>query len=253
MLVTLRPGQQVRGELGGDFRVLEWGGEGSYARVYRAEGAHGSVALKLAKAEVHGAEDRLLREQEAHARCVHAAIPVLFDAGRTEPAAGSEPGAPWLARRWVEGSTLRQRLERDRSLPLVRTLPILLRLADAVATLQAAGWSHGDLRPDNVLLEAGTHHAFLLDLGEAQPLSSPMPRASRDLQQLGELLAWCLTGVDPALEPERLSLAAGYHPVAVQLWQDVGAGCLTQAAAFRDRLQRLTRQLGIPTEGKRQR
>ena len=75
-----------------------------------------------------------------------------------------------------------------------------------------------------------------------------MPRASRDLQQLGELLAWCLTGVDPAVEPERLSLAAGYHPVAVQIWQDVGAGCLTQAAAFRDRLQRLTRQLGLPAE-----
>ena len=168
--IPSRFGASVAGG-GGDFRVQEWVGEGSYARVYRAEGAHGSVALKLAKVEVHGAEDRLLREEEAHARCVHAAIPVLFDAGRTEPAAGSEPGAPWLARRWVEGSTLRQRLERDHSLPLIRSLPALLRLADAVATLHAAGWTHGDLRPDNILLESGTHLAFLLDLVLTELLS----------------------------------------------------------------------------------
>ena len=49
-----------------EHRILEWIGEGSYARVYRAEGPDGLVALKLAKAEVNGARERLLQEEEAH-------------------------------------------------------------------------------------------------------------------------------------------------------------------------------------------
>jgi hypothetical protein len=67
-----------------------------------------------------------------------------------------------------------------------------------------------------------------------------------DIRGLGELLAWSLTGADPALDPDRLSRAAGYHPIAVQLWQDVREGCLSTAATFRDGLQRLARQLGLP-------
>jgi serine/threonine protein kinase len=274
MPVTLRPGQRLRGERGGDFLVVEWVGEGSYSRVYRAEGARGPVALKLAKVEVPGAEDRLHLECETHTRCVHAAIPALLDSGRTPSSAGAEPEVRWLARRWVEGSTLRQRLERDRCLPLVRALPVLLRISDAVVTLHAAGWSHGDLRPENILLEAGTQLAYLLDLGAARggagrrgegatrgggdrarsragsvPLDPPEP--GRDLKQLGELLAWCLTGVDPTREPERLSLTAGYHAGVVQLWEEVRGGRLPGVAAFRERLQPLVRQLGLPEGTKR--
>src|SRR5207302_551702 len=50
---------------------------------------------------------------------------------------------------------------------------------------------------------------------------SPAGLASpgRDLQQLGMLLAWCLTGEDPHLHRDRLSASAGFHPVVVQLWQ----------------------------------
>ena len=251
MPVTFRPGQRLRGERGGEILVIEWAGEGSYARVYRAEEARGPVALKLAKVEVPGAEDRLRRECEAHDRFVHAAIPALLDLGRAPLSAGGETEAPWLARRWVEGSTLRQRLERDRSLPLIRALPALLRLADAVATLHAAGWSHGDLRPDNILLESGTHLAFLLDLGATKEREGGDGETGRDLRQLGELLAWCLTGADPVKEPERLSLTAGYHPGAVHLWEEVRGGRLPGVLTFRERLQRLARQLGVPEGTKR--
>lgn len=252
--VMLRPGQQLQGERGGRFQVLEWAGEGSYARVYRGESAGGPVALKLAKREVSGADARLRHEQEAHTHLSHAAIPACLDSGSTPPIPGDEGVAPWIARQWVEGITLRRRLERDRSLPLVRAVAILLRLADAVALIHARGWSHGDLRPDNILIEAATQQAFLLDLGEAQPEATHRPSRSAgpnaaggacaDLRQLGELLAWCLTGVDPALHPDRLSRAAGFHPRAVQLWQETREGRLANAAAYRDQLRRLAGQLG---------
>lgn len=313
--VTLRPGQQLCGAHG-PLIVIEWVGEGSYARVYRATG-HGSgeaappltrvtcVALKLAKTEVAGAADRLRREQEAHACLVHPAIPALVDTGLAQAGAADPVPVPWLARQWVEGESLRRCLERGRGLPLVHAVPLLLRVADAIAALHAAGWSHGDLRTDNILLETGTRQAFLLDLGEAlpfgdgghrpvgvilkagggskgvrrrwrvgaprpqepvaaggnvgQPLSSapnsrlqdhpsgavPPVSIERDLRQLGELLAWCLTGVDPAIEPGRLSRAAGYHPAAVQLWHAAREGRLLSAPDFRDQLRQLARQLGI--------
>jgi serine/threonine protein kinase len=131
---------------------------------------------------------------------------------------------------------------------------MLAQIADAVALLHAAGWSHGDLRPDNVLLEDCTQQAFLLDLGEALPVEDPHTGTGStsltdtpacDLRQLGALLAWSLTGVDPAVDPERLSRSAGFHPIAVQLWHESRSGRLACAGTFRDQLRRLARQLGI--------
>jgi serine/threonine protein kinase len=274
----LHPGQWLRGRHG-EIAVLEWVGEGSYARVYRGEGPHGPVAIKLPKSEVEGAAPRLRTEEEVLAQRLHPALPELLDTG-TLPAPAAAPAEPfWIALQWIAGETLRRRLERGRGLPLVQAVPVLLRIADAVAALHAAGWTHGDLRPDNVLLETATHHAFLLDLGEARRveegsgqrsavsgqrsvISRVVPRApgatltgpataagpsgapDSDLRQLGELLAWALTGVDPTREPDRLSRAAGYHPDVVQLWHDSRTGCLP-AAALRDRLQRLARHLGL--------
>jgi serine/threonine protein kinase len=272
--LIFRPGQAVRGERA-EFTVTGWAGEGSYARVYQGEGPSGRVALKLAKVEVDGATERLCREREALSRLAHPAIPELKDAGCTLLPDDGSPGAPWLALRWVEGEALRRRLERSRGLPLGQVVPALACIADAVAALHTAGWVHGDLRPDNILLESGAPLAFLVDLGEARPIGAASrepagvsrQRQSRldavdadlahltpdathrppssDVRQLGELLAWALTGVDPALQPDRLSRAGGYHPAAVELWHEARDGRLP-AAAFRDRLQRLARQLGLP-------
>jgi serine/threonine protein kinase len=251
--VIWRPGQTVRGERA-EFTVTGWVGEGSYARVYQGEGPGGRVALKLAKREVDGAAERLCRERKALSAVCHPAIPELKDAGCALPPDDGSPGMAWLAVQWVEGEALRRRLERSRSLPLAQAVPTVARVADAVAALHVAGWVHGDLRPDNVLLESGAHQAFLVDLGEAQPAGGGRRdgvgdtrhlTTARDVRQLGELLAWALTGVDPAAQPERLSRAGGFHPVAVQLWHEARDGHLT-AASFRDRLLRLARQLGLP-------
>jgi eukaryotic-like serine/threonine-protein kinase len=277
--VILQPGQWVRGQRE-QFAVLEWIGEGSYARVYRAEGPRGPAAIKLAKTEVDGAAGRLHCESELLALGLHPAIPTLYDTGAL-PHPETAPSEPfWIAIRWLPGETVRRRLQHGKSLPLVQTVPTLMRIADALAALHAAGWVHGDLRPDNVLLETATHQAFLLDLGEARRLErahrqptavsrslvlgrvrplapgpvapvyadpatdGPGPTLATDLRQLGELLFWALTGTDPQREPDRLSRAAGYHPEVVQLWYDARRGNLP-AAAFRDRLQRLSRQLGL--------
>jgi hypothetical protein len=64
------------------------------------------------------------------------------------------------------------------------------------------------------------------------------------------MLAWSLTGINPAAEPGRLTTASGYHPLAVQLWHEARDGRLTPAAV-RDRLQQLARQLGLPAAVRR--
>jgi serine/threonine protein kinase len=274
--MIFHPGQRVSGERG-DVLVLEWVGEGSYARVYKGAGNRGPglgrsgeasgtvpptvVALKLAKAEVDGAVSRLERERAVLDSLAHPAVPALRDLGALD-------GVPWLALDWIEGESLRQRLDRQRSLPLVQAVPMLLRIADAVAALHAAGWSHGDLRPDNIRLESGIHplrgypQPFLLDFGEAWPVGSAVEekrgRRTRgigtapnvpgpvceDLRRLGQLLAWSLTGVDPEIDPDRLSPARGHHGAVVQLWQQARGGHLHSAVEYRDALKRLAHALG---------
>src|SRR5207247_2548488 len=134
---------------GGIFRILEWAGEGSYARVYRAVDSTGLIALKLAKREVSGAAERLLREKAAHVVLKHPAIPSFVDAEFTAADDGCAAGPVWLARRWVEGNTLTHFLASGRGLPLVHSVALLYRIADALAAIHLAGWTHGDVRPDN--------------------------------------------------------------------------------------------------------
>jgi serine/threonine protein kinase len=283
----LQSGQQLRGERGGCFRVLEWIGEGSYARVYRALDGDQFVALKLAKTELSGAREQLQLETAAHRALKHPVIPALVDTAPQATGEARETTPTWLARAWIEGDTLHHRLDGGRALALVQAVPVLLRIADALATMHAAGWTHGDVRPQNVLLAAATNQAFLVDLGEARPHraaeeaaspprsvrrslvtvirprpvsppnetltscspATPRPDAppERDVHQLGELLAWSLTGADPHADPHRLNTAAGFHPVVVRLWEETRDGQLASAAHFRDRMDRLARQLGIPS------
>jgi serine/threonine protein kinase len=66
----------------------------------------------------------------------------------------------------LPGESLRRRLRRDFRLPLSEAVWILRQTAEALAALHAAGFLHGDIKPDNVrLIDDGT--AMLIDLGFA--------------------------------------------------------------------------------------
>ena len=127
------------------------------------------VALKVLRPEltaVLGAE-RFLKEIEVTANLQHPHILPLFESGSVEAPSGAVRPTSWLfyVMPYVEGESLRQRLERDRQLPLDEALRITAEVAEALDYAHRQGIIHRDIKPENILLSRG--HALVADFGIA--------------------------------------------------------------------------------------
>jgi len=138
-------------------------GEGGMASVFLAhEKKHGRrVVIKVLKPQIAAryGVDRFLREVRIAARLAHPHILGLIDSGEAR-------GLLYYVMPYVEGETLRQRLDRAGPLPIRDALSLLRDLADALAHAHRAGVVHRDLKPGNVLWVG--NHAFLMDFGIAK-------------------------------------------------------------------------------------
>jgi DNA-binding SARP family transcriptional activator len=145
-------------------------GRGSVAAVYLAtDRKHGrAVALKMLKPEIAAGSDRrrFQREIGLLAKLHHPHILPLYDSGLL-PLAGGREGLYYVMP-YVEGETLRQRLERDGTLSLADALRITCEVADALGYAHRQNVVHRDIRPENILLEGG--HALVTDFGIARAL-----------------------------------------------------------------------------------
>ena len=142
-------------------------GRGGMASVYLAEDLkhHRKVAIKVLHpelAESLGAE-RFLREIETTANLRHPHILPLYDSG-----AGN--GLLFYVMPVVEGESLRDRLTREKQLPIDEALAITREVADALGYAHGRGVVHRDIKPENILLENG--HAVVADFGIARALSA---------------------------------------------------------------------------------
>jgi dienelactone hydrolase len=153
--------------LGGRYRIERELGHGGMATVYLAHDLKHSraVALKVLRSDltpVLGPE-RFLREIAVTARLDHPHILPLLDSGDAD-------GQLYYVMPFVEGESLRDRLKRERQLPLDDALAITIELADALHYAHGLGIVHRDIKPENVLVAGG--HARLADFGIAQVTTS---------------------------------------------------------------------------------
>ena len=143
-------------------------GHGGMAIVYLARDVkHGRrVAVKVLRPDLAssvGAE-RFLREIGVAAKLTHPNILSLHDSG-------SAPGGLlYYVMPYVEGETLRDRLDREHQLPIDDALSIARQVGDALDYAHAHGVVHRDVKPENILLMG--EHVLVADFGLARALFS---------------------------------------------------------------------------------
>ncbi len=142
-------------------------GRGGMATVYLAQDLkhHRKVAIKVLKPELAAAlgPERFLQEIEIAAGLTHPHILPLHDSGEAT-------GVLYYVMPYVEGETLRNRLDRAGQLPLAEAVQITREVADALSYAHRHDVVHRDIKPENILLEAG--HAVVSDFGIARAITA---------------------------------------------------------------------------------
>jgi len=121
------------------------------------------VAIKVLRPELAATlgPDRFLAEIKVAARLKHPYILKLHEAGDAR-------GLLFYSMPYVEGETLRQRLARERILPVAEALRIAQEVAEALDHAHRQNIIHRDIKPENILFEE--HHALVSDFGIAKAI-----------------------------------------------------------------------------------
>src|SRR5438034_2660286 len=142
-------------------------GRGGMATVYLAQDLkhHRKVAIKVLRPELAAAlgPERFLREIDTAAGLNHPHILPLHDSGEAA-------GFLFYVMPYVEGESLRDRLSREKQLPLGDALQIARDVADALSYAHSHDVVHRDIKPENILFEAG--HAVVTDFGIARAITA---------------------------------------------------------------------------------
>src|SRR5215467_1981209 len=139
------------------YRIVRRLGEGGTATVYLAEDLKHDrkVALKVLRPElaaVLGA-DRFVQEIKTTAQLQHPHILPLYDSGSTD--AGHGAGLLYYVMPYIEGETLRQKLDREQQLGIDEAVNIAGEVAAALQYAHEQGVVHRDIKPENILLRDG--------------------------------------------------------------------------------------------------
>jgi tetratricopeptide (TPR) repeat protein len=177
------------------YRLARELGAGGMATVYLAEDLKHSrqVAIKVLRPDLAQAigPERFLREVGIAARLSHPHIVGLIDSGEAA-------GFLYYVMPYVEGISLRQKLQREGELPIPEAVRILRDIADALSHAHGQGVVHRDIKPENVML-AG-RHALVMDFGVAKAVAEGKEGGSSSLTSAGVAL-----GTPAYMAPEQAS------------------------------------------------
>jgi hypothetical protein len=152
--------------LSGRYEIEREIGRGGMATVYLARDVRHArhVALKVLNPDlgaVLGAE-RFLAEIRVTANLQHPNLLPLFDSGEVD-------GQLFYVMPYIEGESLRHKLEREKQLPIDEAVHIGIAVADALDYAHRHGVIHRDLKPENILLHEG--RPLVADFGIALAIS----------------------------------------------------------------------------------
>ena len=140
-------------------------GAGGMATVYVAHDLRHDrdVAIKVLSSDLGATlgTERFLSEIRTTARLQHPHILALLDSGEAD-------GQLYYVMPLVIGETLRERLDREKQLPIDDAVLITTEVADALGYAHSTGLIHRDIKPENILLQHG--HVLVADFGIALAL-----------------------------------------------------------------------------------
>ncbi|MRG93254.1 GAF domain-containing protein [Polyangium spumosum] len=198
------------------FEILKAAGSGGAGEVWKARARHGGSLVALKVARDAAAREAIAREAKHAILALSPRLPELVDVGwfvregdvaRAVEASDDRDEArfAFVALRWVEGTTLRERAREAGADRTTLALSVARDVGEALSDLHDVGLAHGDIKPENVLIgQSGRAH--VIDLGLACPvytarIEGGTPRylargdsdlgdaRARDLVALGALLA----------------------------------------------------------------
>jgi serine/threonine-protein kinase len=159
--------ERLAAALADRYRIEREIGEGGMATVYLAEDLKHdrSVALKVLKPELAAlmGGERFLAEIKTTANLQHPHILPLFDSGEAD-------GFLFYVMPYIEGESLRDRLERERQLPVEDAISIARGVGNALDYAHRQGVVHRDIKPENILLHDG--EPLVADFGIALAVSA---------------------------------------------------------------------------------
>ena len=164
---SVLPVERLRESLSQSYSIDRELGRGGMATVFLAQDAKHDrvVAIKVLHPDLAASlgPDRFLREIKLAARLNHPHILPLFDSGEAN-------GLLYYVMPYVEGESLRERLDRDRQLPIQEAVKHAQAIASALDYAHRQGIVHRDIKPENVMLYEGM--AMVMDFGIAKAVSA---------------------------------------------------------------------------------
>jgi serine/threonine-protein kinase len=162
---------ELQAALAGEYSLQRELGRGGMGIVYLARDVHleRDVAIKVLPSHLAltaESRERFLREARTAAGLSHPHIVPIHRVGEAN-------GFVFFVMTYVEGETLGERLRTRGPLPADEAARVLREVAWALAYAHGRGIVHRDVKPDNILLEAGTGRALVTDFGIAHVGAKP--------------------------------------------------------------------------------
>src|SRR5918996_1342200 len=185
--------------LSGRYRLESKLGSGGMSTVYlaRDETLERWVAVKVMHREISDDAsqlERFRREARTVAQLSHPNVVAVIDAGE-------DGGHPYIVFEYVEGETLKQRIDRCGRLPLDEAVAYTIEIGRGLAAAHARRLVHRDVKPQNVLIDA-EGRAKVTDVGVAMKhVNEDMPDVQRRRPEVSAALAAVIeraTAKDPS-------------------------------------------------------